>query len=309
MKFRLIYVAALCILSGGILLSQCLPASAADRLSTSMNNAGGHPELLVSTQWLADHLSDPHLVIVQIGHERGDYQAAHIPGARFLSMDKFVSDKDPGTELLPPEQLKQNLEAIGIGDDSRVVYYAPDWDPMATRLFFTLDYLGHGDRAALLDGGMDQWLREKRPTSSEEPKITPGNLTLHVHPEIVAKMDVMTKLASEKSGAAEVVIIDARPAKRYRAGHLPGAQSMFWENALVGHDNALLQSPEQLRKQFEAVGVTSGKKLVSYCEVGWQASYTYFLARYLGYDASMYDGSYNEWSAAKEPVVRGDSPR
>ena len=245
---------------------------------------------------------------MQIGHERGDYQAAHIPGARFLSMDEFIIDQDRGRSCCQPEQLKQNLEAIGIGDDSRVVYYAPDWDPMATRLFFTLDYLGHGDRAALLDGGMDQWLREKRPTSSEEPKITPGNLTLHVHPEIVAKMDVMTKLASEKSGAAEVVIIDARPAKRYRAGHLPGAQSMFWENALVGHDNALLQSPEQLRKQFEAVGVTSGKKLVSYCEVGWQASYTYFLARYLGYDASMYDGSYNEWSAAKEPVVRGDSP-
>jgi thiosulfate/3-mercaptopyruvate sulfurtransferase len=309
MKFRSIYVAALCILSGSILLSQCLPASAADKQSSSTNNRAAHPELLVSAQWLADHSSDPHLVIVQIGHERGDYEAAHIPGARFLSTDKFVSEKDPGTELLPADQLKQNLEAIGIGDDSRVVYYAPDWDPMATRLFFTLDYLGHGDRTALLDGGMDQWLREKRPTSSQEPKITPGNLTLHLHPEIVAKMDGMTKLVSEKAGASDVVIIDARPGKRYRAGHLPGAQSMFWENALVSHDDALLRSPEELRKEFEALGVTSGKKFVSYCEVGWQASYTYFLARYLGYDASMYDGSYNEWSAAKEPVVRGESPR
>src|SRR5580704_12731730 len=241
------------------LLMSLVSLAASDTPKGSAGKGAAHPELVVSTQWLADHLNDPNLVIVHIAHDESDYRAAHIPGSRYLAMDKFATDQmaKPGTELLPPDQLKKNLEAIGIGDDSRVVYYAPYWDPMATRLFFTLDYLGHGDRAALLDGGMDQWLREKRPTSSEEPKITPGNLTLHVHPEIVAKMDVMTKLASEKSGAAEVVIIDARPAKRYRAGHLPGAQSMFWENALVGHDNALLQSPEQLRKQFEAVGVTS----------------------------------------------------
>jgi thiosulfate/3-mercaptopyruvate sulfurtransferase len=224
-------------------------------------------------------------------------------------MDKFVSNQDPGSELLPPEQLKQNLEAIGIGDASHVVYYAPDWDPMATRLFFTLDYLGHGDHAALLDGGMDQWLREKRPTSNEEPKITPGNLTVHLHPEIVAKMDGVEKLVAEKPGTANLVIIDARPAKRYRAGHLPGAESMFWETALIGHDDGLLRSPQELRKQFEALGVTDGKNPVSYCEVGLQASYTYFLARYLGYNARMYDGSYSEWSAAKQPVVRGDSPR
>ena len=275
---------------------------------TSAQGGAAHPNLVVSTQWLADHLSDPHLVIVYVGHDHGDYAAGHIPGSRFLPMNKFVSNQDPGTELLPADQLKANLEAIGIGDDSRVVYYAPDWDPMATRLFFTLDYLGHGDQAALLDGGMDEWLREKRPTSTEEPKITPGTLTVHPHPEIVAKMDWMARLVAEKPGG-EVVIIDARPGKRYRAGHLAGAQSMFWENALVSQNEGLLRSPQQLRQQFQAIGVTQGKKLVSYCEVGLQASYTYFLARYLGYDAVMYDGSYSEWSAAKEPVVRGDSPR
>jgi thiosulfate/3-mercaptopyruvate sulfurtransferase len=287
---------------------QCQAASSSEAKSSSVGKSGGNPNLVVSTQWLADHLSDPHLVIVQIGHDQGEYQAAHIPGARFLHMDKFVSNQEPGSELLPADELKKNLEAIGIGDDSRVVYYAPDWDPMATRLFFTLDYLGHGDQAALLDGGMDRWLHEKRPTSSEVVKIEPGTLTLHLHPEIVAKMDWMTKLVAE-SGKPEVVILDARPMKRYRAGHLPGAESMFWETALVSEDNPVLKSPQELRQKFDAAGVTSGKKLVSYCEVGLQASYTYFLARYLGYDATMYDGSYSEWSGAKEPVVRGDSPR
>ena len=281
---------------------------AVDRKATT-NTSAANPNLVVSTQWLSDHLSDPNLIIVHIGHDHDDYAAAHIPGARFLAMDKFVSKEGPGTELLPADQLKANLEAIGISDNSRVVYYAPDWDPMATRLFFTLDYLGHGDQAALLDGGMDRWLQEKRPTSSEEPKITSGTLTVHLHPEIVASMETMTKLVAQTHSPSDVVIIDARPGKRYRAGHLPGAEPMFWETALVNQDKPLLLSPEELRQKFAAAGVTQGKKVISYCEVGYQASYTYFLARYLGYPAAMYDGSYNEWSGAKQPVVRGDSPR
>jgi thiosulfate/3-mercaptopyruvate sulfurtransferase len=305
MKSRLFRLVGFIGLTCGITLMPNY-AAASDAKTAPAQSGAAHPNLVVSTQWLADHLSDPHLVIVYIGHDRGDYQAAHIPGSRFLSMDKFVSNQDPGTELLPADQLKTNLEGIGIGDESRVVYYAPDWDPIATRLFFTLDYIGHGDQAALLDGGMDQWLREKRPTSTEEPKITTGTLTVHLHPEIVAKMDWMKKVVADNG---DVVIIDARPAKRYRAGHLAGAQSMFWETALVSQNDPVLRSPQQLRQQFEAAGVAQRKKLVSYCEVGLQASYTYFLARYLGYDAVMYDGSYSEWSGAKEPVVRGDSPR
>jgi thiosulfate/3-mercaptopyruvate sulfurtransferase len=296
------------VLACGLILTQSVPGNAAEK-NASSGNAAAHPELVVSTAWLAEHLSDPHLVIVHVGHERGDYDAAHIPNARFLTMDKFISDAKPGTELLPPEQLKQNLEAIGIGDDSRVVYYAPDWDPMATRLFFTLDYLGHGNQAALLDGGMDRWLHEKRPTSTEEPKIAPATLTVHVHPEVLVTMDAVEKLVSDKAGASNAVIVDARPMKRYRAGHLPGAQPMFWETALVSQDNPVLKSPQQLRQQFEAIGVKQGDKVISYCEVGYQASYTYFLARYLGYDAAMYDGSYSEWNGAKQAVLRGDSPR
>lgn len=283
-----------------------LSASAASQGSADAGAA--HPELVVSSQWLAGHLSDPNLVIVHIGHDEQDYRAGHIPGARYLAMDKFATGQtSPGTELLPPEELKKNLEAIGIGDHTRVVYYAPDWDPMATRLFFTMDYLGHGNQAALLDGGLDQWTREKRPTSTETTNAKPGSLTIHLHPEIVAKMDYMKKLVSDPDGA--VTIVDARPSKRYRNGHLSGSQSLYWENALVSENAPLLKSPEQLRQLFREAGVSGSKKAVSYCEVGLQASYVYFLARYLGIDAAMYDGSYNEWSQAKQPVVSGDSPR
>ncbi len=281
---------------------------AADTPKGPAGAGAAHPELVVSTQWLADHLSDPNLVIVHIAHDEGDYRAAHIPGARYLAMDKFATGHTaPGTELLPPDQLKKNLEEIGIGDDSRVVYYAPDWDPMATRLFFTLDYLGHGDQAALLNGGLDQWTREKRPTSTQASNGKPGSLTIHLHPEIIAKMDYMQKLVDHPQQG--IVIVDARPSKRYRNGHLRGAESLYWENALVSEKEPLLKSPEQIRQLFTAAGVTGDAKAVSYCEVGLQASYVYMLARYLGFDAAMYDGSYSEWSDAKQPVVRGDSPQ
>ena len=276
-------------------------------LSRRADAESPHPELVVSTKWLADHLMDPNLVIVQVGHDVEDYKAGHIPGARYLAMDKFTTgDVPPGTELLPPDQLKKNLETIGIGDDSRVVYYAPDWDPMATRLFFTLDYLGHGDRAALLDGGLDQWTREKRPISTEDSVPKPGNLTVHLHPEIVAKIDSMTKLVADPDN--RVTIVDARPSKRYRNGHLRGAESLYWENALISEKDPRLKSPDELRLLFTEAGVTGRKKAITYCEVGLQASYVYFLARYLGIDSAMYDGSYREWSEEKQPVIRGDSP-
>src|SRR6516164_1801572 len=275
---------------------------------TPKSSAGpAHPELIVSTQWLADHQADPNLVIVHIGHDESDYRAAHIPGARYLAMNKFATGQTPpGTELLPPEELKKNLEEIGIGDSSRVVYYAPDWDPMATRLFFTMDYIGHGNQAALLDGGLDQWIREKRPTSTEDSTGKPGSLTIHLHPEILAKMDYMKTLVDRPE--KDVVIVDARPSKRYRNGHLRGAESLYWQNALVSEKEPLLKSPEQLRQLFVGAKVKSNDKVVSYCEIGLQASYVYMLARYLGYDAAMYDGSYSEWSQAKQPVIRGDSP-
>ena len=265
------------------------------------------PELLVSTQWLAEHLSDPKLVLVQVGGSPADYHAQHIPGARHLPSDKLVDQKPPGTELLAADQLKKNLEEIGISDNSHVVFYA-DWDPMATRLFFTLDYLGFGGTASLLDGSMEQWVAEKRPVSTEDPKITPGTLTVKVHPEVVAKMDWMNKLVSGE-GDSSVAIVDSRPLRRYRNGHLAGAAPMFWETALVSQEKPLLRPPQELRKMLADRGITQGKKIVSYCEVGWQATYIYFLARYLGYDTAMYDGSYNEWSTAKQPVVRGDSAR
>jgi thiosulfate/3-mercaptopyruvate sulfurtransferase len=129
-------------------------------------------------------------------------------------------------------------------------------------------------------------------------------LTVHPHPEIVARMDWVSKVTADP--AAPVAVIDARPTARYEAGHLPGAMPMFWQGTQDAH---LLRPPDELRQMFTNAGATGGKKVVSYCEVGQQASYVYFVARYLGLDAAMYDGSWNEWSAAAKPAVKGTSAR
>ena len=156
--------------------------------------------------------------------------------------------------------------------------------------------------AALINGSA----RSDRPPP-KSVLASPASLTIHLHPEIVAKMDYMKKLVDHPE--KDIVIVDARPSKRYRNGHLRGAESLYWENALVSEKEPLLKSPDQLRQLFTAATVTGNKKVVSYCEVGLQASYVYMLARYLGFDAAMYDGSYSEWSDAKQPVIRGDSPQ
>jgi thiosulfate/3-mercaptopyruvate sulfurtransferase len=264
-----------------------------------------HPELLVSTSWLADHLKDPNVVVVQIGRKDEDYRKQHIPGARFLSVDQIATVQGhPGTELLPVAELKKNLEAIGLNDSSRIVIYTSDYDPIASRLFFTLDYLGLADHAALLDGSMAEWLAENRPVTAEMPTVSRGSLTVHEHPDVVAKMDWMSKVTADAK--APVTVIDSRPTSRYEAGHVPGAMPMYWQGTQDAH---LLRPAAELRQMFVNAGWSAGKKVVSYCEVGQQASYTYFVARYLGLDAAMYDGSWMEWSEAGKPAVKGSSPR
>ena len=274
-------------------------------LSVSVaSDAPAHPELLVSTQWLADHLHDADLVIVAIARREDDYRKGHIPGARYLALTSIANVADhPGTELLPPEQIRHNLEAIGISDHSRIVIYTTDYDPIASRLFFTLDYIGQGSHAALLDGGIEVWKRENRPTTTDAPSVTPGKLSVHLHPEVVAKMDWVSKAVA---GSEPAALLDARPMNRYTAGHLPGAMPMYWQTTQVDH---LLKPPAELQQMFAAAGVAAGKKMVSYCEVGQQATYVYFLARYLGLDAAMYDGSYMEWSTENQPVVKGEAPK
>ena len=265
-------------------------------------------DMLVSTAWVAEHLNDPNVVILHIGSEKSAYDAGHIPGARFLSTKDFIKPDPPGSELPAPDVLQKAFAAVGVTDKTRIILYAQDWQPMAARAWFTLDYMGHGDHAALLNGGFEKWMVEKRSISKEVPAFSPADLTaltLKLRPETVASRAEVAKLSQEDAAA----FLDSRPLSRYRMGHIPGARSIFWEKFLVSDSDPVLKSPEELRKLLANAGAAPKKKAVAYCEVGLQASFDYFVAKYTGLEAVNYDGSYAEWSKTDEPIVRGDSPR
>jgi len=277
---------------------------------------GGHgtrQSLLVSTAWLAQHLADPDLVILHVG-DQGRYSEGHIPGARFLDyMDTHCMKSPSGLtmELLPMTELAKNFEKLGVSNGSHVVLY---WDAVevashATRVFWTLDAMGLGSRTSLLDGGLPVWRSEGRKLISEAPQVAPGKLTL------CPQDDVLTDAAFVRANLnrAGVRIVDARTPAYFSGaqhgngksdGHIPGAANITF-NTLLG-DDGKFKSPGVLASMFRDAGVKSGDRVVSYCHIGQQATVVYFVARYLGYDARLYDGSWEDWGSHSEnPVEKG----
>lgn len=277
-------------------------------------------KILVSTDWLSKHLSDPNLVLLHVG-EKAEYDREHLPGARFVRLDD-IADSDhekPGALMLQVpanESLREKLSALGISDDSRVVvYYGNDWVTPSTRVVFTLDYAGLGNQSSLLDGGMQQWKREKRALTSEIPKSVKGNLSALKTKPIVVDADWV----KSNIGKPGISVVDGRAAAfydgvqaggghagRHRSGHIAGAKSIPFTE--ITNDQLQLKSPSELSAIFAKAGVKPGDTVVGYCHIGQQATGMLFAARSLGYKVLLYDGSFEDWSARSSyPVETGAS--
>jgi len=277
--------------------------------------------LLVSPAELAAALTDPAVVVVTIAERPSDFEAGHIPGARFVRYGDVAPDRDGlASELPPVERLREVLAAVGINESSKVVIYG---SPVpASRLFFTLDYLGHPS-VRILNGGMAAWLAgggavETGPGPRVEPVAS--SLGASLRPDCVVDAEwIVERTADRKPQTGErppaITLVDARPddeftgADRGRngtfvAGHLPGAQQLAW-STLVDRTTGIFLPDAELRTRFEAAGASAGTPLVSYCMIGMRASVTYFLARHLGYDARMYDGSIQDWTNKRLPAQTG----
>ena len=272
----------------------------------------GQP-LIVTTGWLADHLSDKGLLLFQIGDARSKpaYDEGHIPGAQFLNpFQELSTPRVQGAlslELPSLEVLDSVLESKGISNDSRIVLYsAQQYFSPTSRTFFTLEYAGLAGRVSILDGGLELWKREGRAVSTDVPAPAPGRLTVRSNPALVADAGYV----SAHLDGGKVRIVDARDTTFYngretgqgRSGHIKGAVSVPF-TAMVD-SSGKFRSPSELRAQFSAAGVQSGQTVVTYCHIGQQASLVWFIARVLGYDAKLYDGSFQDWAARPElPVV------
>lgn len=301
-----------------------LPLIGAALLSAAFHRTGAQQptppalrkEMLVSTSWLDQHLNDHDLVVIYIGRDRSQFDSGHIPGSRFLRLDELVEQhRDSLNELPPINDLQATFENLGMGDRSHVVLTDDAGGVLAARAWFTLDYLGRADHASLLDGGANAWIAEGRTTSKEEWPIAHADFDPHLNREILVSTAQMRQLSlAAGMGISDYVLLDARPIAEHtgivnsesvpQAGHIAGSQSLYWKKLIRSDNNPRLLDTEQLRLQFVRAGAQPGKSIVTYCRTGMQSSFTYFVAKYLGYRAAMYDGSVYEWvHAAGNPLV------
>jgi thiosulfate/3-mercaptopyruvate sulfurtransferase len=282
---------------------------------------------LVETGWLAEHLRDPNLRIVDMrGYvrtvtapsgvqeasyvgAREEYARGHIPGAVYIDWTQDIVDLDDPVEaqVASAEKFAQTLERLGIGDEHLVVAY--DTHPasqFATRLWWALTYYGH-TKAAILNGGLPKWQRENLPLTAEVPTYPSAKFTPNVQPVLRATaQDVLAAL--NQPGTR---LIDARDIGQYsgtvsrghgRAGHIPGAINVPREE-LIAPDGTF-RSNDELRAVFAGASVKPEERVIAYCNGGVAATSVLFSLALLGYPTlTNYDGSWNEWgSRADLPI-------
>lgn len=269
--------------------------------------------VLVTTEWLAEHLDDPDIRIVDIrGHvlpatepkphyfnHRDDYDISHIPGAVFVDWVDEITDPAYPTQsrVAPPERYAAVMSRLGIDESKFVVAYDDYGNMFAARLWWTLNYYGH-TRVAVLDGGWGRWIAEGRPVTAEVPTIQPTVFIPRVQPELRRTGDqVLAKLSDGQT------LIDARSAPEFdgeasradRFGHIPSAINLPRTELLKA--DGTLKSRDDLRIMFDAIGVNADTPdVVFYCNGGVSASFNLLALRAAGLKGgSVYDASWKEW--------------
>jgi thiosulfate/3-mercaptopyruvate sulfurtransferase len=266
--------------------------------------ASGQAPVAITAEWLAAHRADPAVVILHAGRQKADYDAGHVPGARWIDWAEYAPSADSLSVQLPaPDRMRRVLEAAGVHDSSHVIVTGSAIQ-VTGRLFYTLEYFGLAGRVSLLDGGIPAWKAAGYPVATSAdagPDARPARGSVTVRPVASRRVDAATVLAD--TAAPGVAILDARLPEFYtgasaggqpRAGHIPGARNIPF-NATLGADGRFL-GRDALQALFDAAGVKPGTRVVTYCHIGMQASALYVAARLLGYDAAVYDGSWEEWS-------------
>jgi thiosulfate/3-mercaptopyruvate sulfurtransferase len=257
--------------------------------------------MLVSSEWLAQHLNDPNVVVLCIAADRGFYER-HIPGARWIPLDRLVTQGETLNGIPPVLQLKTLFEEAGIDRDSRIILYGEKQGMLAARAYVTLDYVGLADHAALLDGGIEKWRAEKRDESSDIPKVSATRLELVPNPKILVALDEMKGHAARN----DATLLDARPTAEFtgekrsedvpRTGHIRGAAGLYWVDLLASREMPTLRPASELLAAYAAAGARPEREVISYCRTGMQASVDYFVAKYLGFPSRIYVPSFYEYS-------------
>jgi thiosulfate/3-mercaptopyruvate sulfurtransferase len=265
-----------------------------------------HPEHLVETQWVADHLNDPKVRIIESDEDLLLYRAGHIPGA--VQVDWFSTLQHPvRRDFLTKEKFEQVASSLGISNDTTVVFYGDKSNWFACYALWLFQYYGH-QNVRIMNGGRLKWEQEKRPLVKEVPSYPSAQYKAKEPDKAVRAFrdDVFAHLQGHRP------LVDVRSPKEYsgellsmpnypqegatRGGHIPGAVSIPWAQA-VNEADSTFKSADELKALYESKGIRPEGDIIAYCRIGERSSLTWFVLKYLlGYPkVRNYDGSWTEW--------------
>ncbi len=280
------------------------------------------PKTLVSTDWLEKHLKDPDIRVLDgswylpgvARDARAEYEAGHIPGARFFDTDDISDQRSQLPHMAPPvEKFMSRMRAMGIGDGHQVVVSDGSGLSSAARVWWLFRLMGQTN-VAVLDGGLPKWQAEAREIEDLPPMVRERHMTVRVQNNLVR--DVTQVSAASKLGDHEVIDArapgrfsgkDAEPREGLRSGHIPGSRNVFFKELL--NEDSTMKSVDACTKVFEAAGVDLSKPAITTCGSGVTAAILSLALERMGkVDWSLYDGSWSEWGAFPTlPVATGET--
>jgi thiosulfate/3-mercaptopyruvate sulfurtransferase len=266
-----------------------------------------HPEVLVDTQWVEDHLKDPKVRVAEVDYDpKANYKLGHALGAVLFDWKEDIND--PLTRnIFSKQSCEDLLQRAGINNDTTLILYGDFNNWFAAFAFWVFKYYGYDD-IRLMNGGRKKWLEEDRPLSKDIPEYPKGNFKAaepdnsirvflnYVRDSIESSQKVLIDVRSPKEFTGEILAPPEYPTEHaQRGGHIPGALNIPWSQAVS--EDGTFKSAEELKKLYESKGITSNREVITYCRIGERSSHTWFVLKYLlGYpDVKNYDGSWTEW--------------